>query len=74
MISGFELAMRTPSNRLRAGGAGDETVVVCGAFIVGEPEHPGLRGLPRTIHVSGDTARTGPMAYPVHRRPGRRSL
>jgi AraC-like DNA-binding protein len=60
MVSGLELAMQTPSNRLRAGGAGEETVVVCGAFMVGEPEHPALRGLPRTIHVSGENGPTAP--------------
>ncbi|HKE98415.1 MAG TPA: AraC family transcriptional regulator [Actinomycetes bacterium] len=51
VVSGFDLAMRTPGNRLRAGGPGTDTVVVCGAFVVGEPAHPALRGLPRTIHV-----------------------
>ncbi|WP_433291994.1 AraC family transcriptional regulator [Actinoplanes sp. CA-030573] len=59
---GFELAMRTPGTRLRAGGprAGEpgggaraDAVVVCGAFVVGEPDHPALRGLPRIIHVPG---------------------
>jgi len=58
VVSGFELAMRTPGNRLHAGGSGDDTVVVCGAFIVGEPGHPALRGLPRAIHVPGATGRT----------------
>jgi AraC-like DNA-binding protein len=63
-ISGFELAMRTPGSRLRAGGAGDAAVVVCGAFIVGEPEHPALRGLPRTIHVPGAGGRAAPWLAP----------
>jgi AraC-like DNA-binding protein len=30
-----------------------DTVVVCGAFLVGEPDHPALRGLPACIHVPG---------------------
>jgi AraC-like DNA-binding protein len=64
VVSGFELAMRTPGNRLRTSGTGDQTVVVCGAFIVGEPEHPALRGLPRTIHISGDAGRTTPWLAP----------
>jgi AraC-like DNA-binding protein len=51
--SGFDLAMRTAGTRLRAGGAVAGTVVVCGAFVVGDPDHPALRGLPRTIVVSG---------------------
>lgn len=51
--SSFELAMRTPGNRLRAGGPVVDTVVVCGAFLIGEPDHPALRGLPRSIVVPG---------------------
>lgn len=53
-VSGFKLAMRTPGTRLRAGGPRLDTVVVCGAFMVGEPDHPALRGLPRIIHLPGD--------------------
>jgi AraC-like DNA-binding protein len=64
VVSGFDLAMHTPGSRLRAGGAGDETVVVCGAFVVAEPEHPALRGLPRTIHVPGDAGRPTPWLAP----------
>jgi AraC-like DNA-binding protein len=56
-VSGFDLAMRTPGTRLRAGGPTVDAVVVCGAFVVGEPDHPALRGLPRTIHLPGDTGR-----------------
>jgi AraC-like DNA-binding protein len=56
-VSGFELAMRTPGTRLRAGGPGTDAVVVCGAFLVGEPDHPALRGLPRTIRLSGEAGR-----------------
>jgi AraC-like DNA-binding protein len=53
-VSGFGLARRTPGTRLQAGGPRPDTVVVCGAFLVGEPDHPALRGLPRTIHLPGD--------------------
>lgn len=56
-VSGFELAMGTPGTRLRAGDAAVDTIVVCGAFIVGEPDHPALRGLPRIIHLPGDEGR-----------------
>jgi AraC-like DNA-binding protein len=56
-VSGFELAMRTPGTRLRAGGSEIDTVVVCGAFVIGEPAHPALRGLPRIIHLPGDAGR-----------------
>src|SRR5690349_20663185 len=34
-VSGFELAMRDPAARIVAGGPGERTVVVCGAFVVG---------------------------------------
>src|SRR4029450_5440911 len=54
-VSSFELAARDPAAiRLRAGGPGALTTVVCGAFLVGEPDHPALRGLPRLIHVRAD--------------------
>lgn len=64
-VSSFELAMRTPGTRLRAGGPAVDTVVVCGAFLVGEPDHPALRGLPRTLHVPGDTGRPQPWLAPL---------
>ncbi|BAK37002.1 putative AraC family transcriptional regulator [Microlunatus phosphovorus NM-1] len=51
--SGFDLAMRTPGTRLRAGGSGARTVVVCGAFVVREMHHPALLGLPHLIRVPG---------------------
>jgi AraC-like DNA-binding protein len=60
MVSSSELAARPSGIRLRAGGPGSDTVVVCGAFIIGEPDHPALRGLPRTIHLPGDAGRTAP--------------
>jgi AraC-like DNA-binding protein len=52
-VSSFDLAKRSPGTRMRAGGPVIDTVVVCGAFLVGEPDHPVLRGLPRTIHLPG---------------------
>jgi hypothetical protein len=54
-VSGFELAMRDPDGT-RPHVGGDDTVVVCGAFLVGEPDHPVLRGLPQVIHVPGRAA------------------
>jgi AraC-like DNA-binding protein len=65
--SGFDLAMRTPGTRLRAGApaaaaGGDaaeaDVVVVCGAFVVREAGHPALRGLPPVLHVPGREGRT----------------
>jgi AraC-like DNA-binding protein len=59
-VSGFELAMRTPGTRMRAGGPAVDTVVVCGAFVVGEPDHPALRGMPRCIRIPGAGGRPSP--------------
>jgi AraC-like DNA-binding protein len=56
-VSGFALAGRTRGARMRAGGPGPETVVMCGAFLVGEPHHPVLRGLPRVLRVPGGDGR-----------------
>jgi AraC-like DNA-binding protein len=53
VVSGMDVAMRTPGTRLRIGGSTVDTVVVCGAFHVGEPDHPALRGLPPVVHVPG---------------------
>jgi len=57
LISGVELASRTPGARLRGGGPGAVTTVVCGAFVVGEPAHPALRGLPRVLRIPGADGR-----------------
>jgi AraC-like DNA-binding protein len=64
-VSGFDLAMRTPGTRLRAGGPTVDTVVVCGAFVVHEPDHPSLRGLPRILRVPGDAGRPAPWLAPL---------
>ena len=42
---------------IRAGGAGEETIVVCGAFIVHHADDPGLAAFPRIIHVRGEMGR-----------------
>jgi AraC-like DNA-binding protein len=63
--SGFELAMRTDGTRLQAGGPTIDTVVVCGAFVVGEPDHPALRGLPHVLHVPGAAGRPQPWLAPL---------
>ncbi len=52
-VSSFELATRMPATRVRAGGPVVDTVVMCGAFLIGEPDHPALRGLPRSIRLPG---------------------
>jgi AraC-like DNA-binding protein len=64
-VSGFELARRTPGARLTAGGPDPGTVVMCGAFVVGEPDHPALRGLPRTILLRGAGGAPRPWLAPL---------
>lgn len=59
---GFELAARTEGARLRVGSP--EVVIVCGAFVAGDPDHPALRGLPRVLHVPGDGERPPPWLVP----------
>ncbi|MGN9908669.1 cupin domain-containing protein [Phytohabitans sp. LJ34] len=63
--SGFALAMRTAGNRLRAGGPTVDTEVVCGAFLVGEADHPALSGLPRTIRLPGAGGRPAAWLAPL---------
>ncbi|MBG0568559.1 AraC family transcriptional regulator [Actinoplanes aureus] len=65
VASGMDLATRTPGIRLRAGGPVPDTVVMCGAFVVGEPDHPALRGLPRVLQVPGTAGRPQPWLTPL---------
>jgi len=55
--SGDSHVLRSPGPPTAIGGAGDRTVVVCGAFVVGEPDHPALRGMPAVIHLPGTDGR-----------------
>ena len=64
-VSGFELARRTAGARLTAGGPGAGAVVMCGAFVVREPDHPALRGLPRTILLPGAGGAPAPWLAPI---------
>jgi AraC-like DNA-binding protein len=56
-VSGYDVAVRSPEPRLTLGGTGERTVVVCGAFVIGEPDHPALRGLPAVIQLPGADGR-----------------
>jgi AraC-like DNA-binding protein len=63
-VSGVELTRATAGARLRAGGDGEEAVVVCGAFVSHAPEHPALAGLPRLVLVPGEGGRPLPWVAP----------
>lgn len=53
VVSSLALAQRTPGPDLSAGGAGEETRIVCGAFFFGAQDHPAVAGLPACIAVPG---------------------
>lgn len=57
IVSATELARQSVGGRIRAGGSGEETTIVCGAFFFHEADHPALSSLPRVIHVTGATGR-----------------
>jgi AraC-like DNA-binding protein len=47
------LAGETVGGRIRIGGDGEKTIIVCGAFAFEQASHPSLAGLPRIVHVRG---------------------
>jgi AraC-like DNA-binding protein len=51
VVSSLALAQRTSGSLLSAGGAGEETRIICGAFTFGEQDHPVVAGLPACIAV-----------------------
>ena len=56
--SGVALAMATDRGiDVRAGGAGAETLVLCGAFVVTRHDHPALAALPEIVHVTEGSGR-----------------
>ena len=56
---------RGGDHALRSDGTAGDTGIVCGAFLIGEPDHPVLRGLPRTLIVRGHEGRTQPWLAPL---------
>jgi AraC-like DNA-binding protein len=42
-----------------------DTVILCGAFLIGDPSHPALRGLPRTVRVAGQDGQPAPWLAPL---------
>jgi AraC-like DNA-binding protein len=53
VISSLELARRATGSELSVGGDGPQTRIVCGAFFLGQEDHPAVEGLPGCIHVPG---------------------
>ena len=51
VVSSLALARAGAGVDLSAGGEGEETVIVCGAFFLGQEGHPAVEGLPTCIHV-----------------------
>lgn len=58
VISPAQLGAPGPDGRVRAGGAGEETVILCGAFVFHAADHPALAALPRLIHVPAERGQT----------------
>jgi AraC-like DNA-binding protein len=50
-VSSLALARDGSGMQLSAGGEGQETVIVCGAFFLGQEDHPAVEGLPACVHV-----------------------
>ena len=56
VIDAERLATTSERGRIRAGGGGEATAVLCGAFAFKEGDHPALAGLPRIVHLAGTRA------------------
>lgn len=50
-VSAAEVAAQAAGGRARVGEDGEQTVVVCGAFLFRDADHPALPGLPRVLRV-----------------------
>lgn len=56
-LPSLALAEAATPARATHGGTGEETVILCGAFVFHEADHPALAALPRLIHVPGESGR-----------------
>jgi AraC-like DNA-binding protein len=52
-VSSMKIAAQHTGGRIMFGGGGERTVIVCGAFVFSDNDHPALAGLPRMVHVAG---------------------
>jgi AraC-like DNA-binding protein/mannose-6-phosphate isomerase-like protein (cupin superfamily) len=57
IVPASDLTARSEGGQIRLDGTGEETIVVCGAFVFHEADHPALAALPRIIHVPGEDGR-----------------
>jgi AraC-like DNA-binding protein len=57
VVSSLALARAASDTQLTTGGEGEETVIVCGAFFVGQEDHPAVEGLPACVHVPAQGGR-----------------
>ncbi len=48
-----QLSAASDGGRLVHSGSGEQTVIICGAFVFNDRDHPALQGLPRMVRVSG---------------------
>src|SRR5262245_40775892 len=52
-LASTEIAAQSPGVHIVHGGGGERTVIVCGAFVFNESDHPALAGLPQMVRVAG---------------------
>ena len=57
IISAAELATQSAAGRIRSGGDGEKTIILCGAFAFRDGDHPALAGLPHIVHIRGSNGR-----------------
>jgi AraC-like DNA-binding protein len=55
--SAAKVAAESKGGRIVFGGGGERAVIICGAFVFSESDHPALAGLPRVVHVAGTDER-----------------
>lgn len=53
VVAASALSRHAQQGRVRLGGSGEATLILCGAFVFHEADHFALEALPRTIHVRG---------------------
>lgn len=57
-ILASEIAEQTRDGRATLGGSGEQTTIMCGAFIFHEADQAALAALPHVVHVPGEKGKT----------------